>query len=212
MRTKRGIRSIIGVGVCAALLAVVRTACFQPRQPVQPAAYNSINRLQLLSRSEPLVRVLLPDNSRLEATTYQNTTYTSSGQTVHNLSIDYNDPISGDAAHLLWNADTGELMHASRFRPKDPFAEFDAKSSRSAAVALAWDWFRAMKIGHGTEEWQIVGERKKPYAQWDIYLRAGERTVIMTVSTCSGKLIQTVCSRLPDPKMAWAPIKSGMPS
>ena len=140
------------------------------------------------------------------------TTFTAAGETVHHWNIDCTDPITGDSAHLLWNADTGELVRASHFRHHGTFCEFDAPSRQKVAVGLAWDWFHVMKIDRAAEAWRIVDARKKPYAEWDICLRSGDRFSILTVKTDTGQLVQAVCGHLPSANMAWAPFKKGVVS
>lgn len=205
MRNISRTQGLLGFTVCTVLLTMAGNALLHTRQSAETDEKNQVAKIRMVSRSEPLARALLPHVSKFETATYMNTTFTSSGQAVHHLSVDCSDPVSGDNAHLMWNTDTGELVRASRFRQTDRNGELNEKSPRKIALNLAWDWFHAMKIDRRAEEWRIVGARQKPYAQWDIYFQSGDRCAIVTVSTCSGQLVQAVCSRLTDANVAWMP-------
>lgn len=112
----------------------------------------------------------------------------------------------GEQIHL-WRQKISRATVPAVQRDPESCRPFNEPSRRTEAVNLAWDWFHALKIERPAEEWRIVGVLRKPYAQWDIYLRSGGHCTIVTVNTCSGQLVQAICTRLPDPKMAWVPLK-----
>ncbi|MCW3099814.1 MAG: hypothetical protein JWL77_5432 [Chthonomonadaceae bacterium] len=212
MRKKMGTVGVVGLLACTALLTVAAATRFRPTLSKPTDSVGRITKTQIISLSEPLLQALLVGATKIDTSACPLTTFTSAGQTVHHWNIDCTDPKTGDTAHLLWNADTGELLRASHLRKHECYCNYVAVSPQKVAVGLAWDWFRAMKIERPSDEWRIVGARKKHYAQWDIYLRAGDHYSIVTVKTDSGQLIQVVTGRLPSATMAWAPFKSELTS
>jgi hypothetical protein len=212
MHKKMGTMGVVGLLACAALLTVAASTRFYLGLSKPTDLAGRITKTQILSLSEPLLQALLVGATKIDTVACPLTTFNSAGQIIHHWNIDCTDSKTGDTAHLLWNADTGELLRASHFRRNECYCNFVAVSQQKKAVGLAWDWFHAMKIGRPSDEWRIVGARKKPYAQWDIYLRAGDHYSIVTVKTDSGQLIQAVCGRLPSASMAWVPFKSELTS
>jgi hypothetical protein len=207
MRNTSRTRGAVWLLACATLAAVAGTTLIQYKPSMPTASGGRNTNARIISRSEPLFQALIPGGSRIETVAAPVTNFNSSGQSVRQLNIDRSDPATGDTAHLLWNVDTGELMRASRVRRLDRSGRFNESSRRTEAVGLAWDWFHALKIERPAEEWRIVGTLKKPYAQWDVYFRSGGRCTIVTVNTCSGQLVQAICTRRPDAKMVWVPLK-----
>ncbi|MCW3054046.1 MAG: hypothetical protein JWN14_3216 [Chthonomonadales bacterium] len=212
MRNKIWRRGVVGLVAGAAFFFVAATIQSHPQQSMQTAEPGGMKKMEIVSRSQPLLQSLLASSMSIETVACPMTTFTAAGQTIHHWNIDCTDPITGDTAHLLWNADNGELVRASHFRLRGANCEFDAPSRQKEAVGLAWDWFHVMKIDRPSEEWRIVDARKKPYAEWDICLRSGDRYSILTVKTDSGQLVQAICGHLPSSDMVWAPFKKGVAS
>lgn len=216
MRNTNGGRGVVWLLACAALLTVAAATLCHLRLSMETARTDTsryrFTETAILSRSEPLVQALLTGATKIDTVACPTTTFTSAGQSVHHWNIDCIDPNSGDVAHLLWNADTGELMRASHFQRHTRLAAFNAVSAQKDGVALAWDWFHALKIDRPSEEWRVVGAHYKHYAEWDIYLRAEDHYSILTVKTDTGQLVQALCGHLPDAHMAWAPFKTGLAS
>jgi hypothetical protein len=207
MRKTIGTRVIIGLLACITLPVVAGTTLLKHRQATQPAAQGQISKAQILSRSESILQALLPGTASTEVSAYQNATFNNAGQSIHHWSVDCTEPGSGDIVHLFWDADSGELLRASRFRMQDRSGAYNEPSPKKQAVNLAWDWFRTIKIEQPLEAWRVVGARKKPYAQWDVYFRSGGHYAIVTVNTCSGQLVQATSAHLADANMAWIPPK-----
>ena len=207
MRNKIWKRGAVGLLAGAAFLFVAVTLQSHPRPSMQTAESGGIKQVEIISRSQPLLQALLASNNRIETSACPMTTFTAGGQALHHWNIDSTDPITGDTAHILWNADNGEIVRASHFRRRGATCEFDAPSRQKQAVGLAWDWFHVMKIDRPSEEWRIVDVRKKPYAEWDICVRSGDHYSILTVKTDTGQLVQAICGHLPSATMAWAPFK-----
>jgi len=207
MRNKIWKRRAVGLLAGAAFLFVAATIQSHPQQSMQTAEPGGMTKMEIVSHSQPLLQSLLASSRTLETVACPMTTFTATGQTIHHWNIDCTDPLTGDNAHLLWNADSGELIRASHFRRGGTLCEFDAPSRQKQAVGLAWDWFHVMKIDRPSEEWRVVDARKKPYAEWDICLRSGDHYSILTVKTDTGQLVAAICGHLPSATMAWAPFK-----
>ena len=97
--------------------------------------------------------VALPPQASAETTRLaQTTTFSNSGQADSSIcSVDCGRSDSRETtAHLLWNADTGELMRAGQSDSgvSEHGGEFDTKPSSAPQKpsVSAWDWFHAMKI------------------------------------------------------------------
>ncbi len=212
MRNEMWTRGVVGLLVCTTLLAVAAATPFHTRSSVQTASEGRITKQQIALHSEPLLQALLTHAKNLDTVVSPVTTFNSAGQSVHHWNVDSSDATSGDLAHLLWNADTGELVRVSHFQQTVSCCKADAFSSQKEAVGLAWDWFHALKIGHSAEEWHVVGASKKPYAEWDIYFRAGDHYAIITVKTDTSQFVQALCGHLRNANMAWVPSKTQVPS
>jgi len=162
----------------------------------------------MLSQSEPLLQALLVGAAAIETVAVPISTFDSTGQIVHHWNVDSTDPKTGNAAHLLWNADTDELVRVSQCRQNDRAGEYRDSSIQQDAVGLAWDWFHAMKMNRPLEDWHFIGARKKHFSEWDIYLRSGDRYTIMTIKTDTGQLVHALCGHLPSANMVWEPSKT----
>ena len=209
MRNSSWTQSAALLLVCTAGLFVTAAACYHPRPSTPTARSGRYSQAEIIAHSVPLMQALVPTANAAETVACSTTTYDTTGRRIDHWNVDFADPATGDTAHLLWNADTGELLRASRFRPRDRFGAYDQPTSKSAAVNLAWDWFHTLKIDRPREDWRLVGAQRKPYAQWDLYFRAGARFAIVTVCTDSGQMVQTMSGRLPDATTAWTPTPSG---
>jgi len=212
MRNTRGMQGVVWLLAGAALLTVAGTTFIQSKQSKTTAVNGRFTKPQILSQSEPLLQALMMGATAAKTSATPSMTYDAAGQSIHHWEIDATDPTSGNRAHLLWNADTGELMRGSQFRQHEKYSRYDISPTEKAPSGFAWDWFHALKIGRPLEEWQIVGARQKHYAQWDICFRSGDRYSILTVKSDSGELVQVFCGHLPNANMVWAPFKAGMAS
>jgi len=207
MRNKIGKRGAVGLLAGVAFLLVAAAIQSHPQQSMQTAEPGAIKKTEIVSRSQPLLQALLTGSKSMETVACPLKTFSATGQTIHHWHVDCTDPLTGDTAHLLWNADNGELLRASHFRRGETLCEFDAPSRQKEAVGLAWDWFHVMKIDRPSEVWRVVDARKKPYAEWDICVRSGDHYSILTVKTDTGQLVGAICGHLPSATMAWAPFK-----
>jgi hypothetical protein len=215
MQNTRGVQGVVWLIAGVAALSAAVTAYIRvdlSKQSTQTAGNGRFTKAQILSQSQPLLQALIMGTTNIQTFANPTTTFDRTGQSVHHWSVDCADPTSGDRAHLLWNADTGELIQANQFRQHEKYTRFGLSPTEKAPTGFAWDWFRALKIGRATDQWHIVAALQKHYAQWDIWFRSGDRYSILTVKADSGELVQVLCGHLPRANMVWAPLKAGSAS
>ncbi len=208
MRNRKTFQTGLFLTACTFLTMLTGMKMWQNRSAEQTAVFGRYSRAEVAALSLPICQVMLPGSTQVETSIYKTTTFTVNGEEIRHWDVDTIDTRTGDSAHILWNADTGEMMRASRLTNSDHGISENATSTQTAALGLAWDWFHALSIRKPNEAWKIVATRKKTCGQWEVYARAGDRYTMMVINTVSGQLVQAVCGHLPDAKTAWNPIKN----
>ena len=158
-------------------------------------------REQALTRSEAILPALMAGSTTLTSELSLNRSYRVSGRETPTWILHSSDLESGRNASIVWNADTGALLHVSQWKNRVPVLPSNVATSRDSAIALALDWFHAMPIRHEHESWHVVGTMQRQRSpQWNVRFQCGDRIANFTVNTFTGQLVLMDCAALSDSK------------
>jgi hypothetical protein len=192
-QNRRQILSVV-LGTIALIFYLVRWQETNRGRAVQSAPYGRFTADQILAHSEPLFHAFFPErNGLMISAERQKAGQTESGERLL-WAVDCADEAGRHLAYLCWDADSGQLVFASRLEEKI-LPETEAMRPSAELLGVAHDWLYGLGIADNTERWRLIGTRMAPSSRLHAYWRSEHQTAVVVVDGRSGQFISATNGR-----------------
>lgn len=176
---------MVGAGLLRGIKA--RESAISAQSLTKP--YGSFSRLQIEERSKPVCNTLIQCDDAFRLNCMPTVGYEGGRAQVTRLWIvDCISKSSGIQAHLVWNADTGELLSAACPLSSRRSATFKT-ATRLDAIRISGSWLTTLGISSQGSGWYAGKTRRGQGHGWLVQWLAKSREVIVMVDGYNGHLI-----------------------
>ncbi len=165
-----------------------------PSNALPPPSAAGFTAQQIIERTKRLCWTVAPEAGRVTMSADRSELEASGGRPVRSWTVECADLAGNLLACFVWNADSGELMSASRSKSAHP-RNMTGRMGRQEAVRTAKQWMRSLSISPLATSWRLRTEPVRRGNAWHIPWQAGDRRATIAFNARTGSLNLALCWR-----------------